>query len=186
MTISVLLLALALAADAFAVSIGKGLAVGSRANLRGGLTIGLWFGGFQALMPVLGWLAAATMASLIERWDHWIAFVLLVGIGANMIREAIAGEEEADAAMGWRPLLVLALATSIDALAAGITLSVMNVSVVAAVATIGVVTCLLSGLGFRLGSLLGARWQRLACALGGVVLIALGGQILLEHTGILG
>ena len=179
------LLALGLAMDAFAVSICKGLAL-PRIDLKKALTAGLWFGGFQALMPLLGFLLGSRFASYIADFDHWIAFILLACIGGNMIREALRGEEEAaDASFGPRAMLPLALATSIDALAVGLTFAFLSVRVLPAVSLIGAVTLLLSMAGVKLGNLFGARWKAKAEFAGGLILILLGLKILLQHLGVI-
>ena len=179
------LLAVGLAMDAFAVSVCKGLAL-SRVDMKKALAAGLWFGGFQALMPLLGYLLGSRFASYIADFDHWIAFVLLALIGGNMIRESFGGEEEADASFGLRAMLPLALATSIDALAVGLTFAFLSVRVLPAVTLIGVVTLVISMAGVKLGNLFGARFRGKAEFAGGLILILLGVKILLEHLGIFG
>ena len=179
------LLAVGLAMDAFAVSVCKGLAL-SRVDMKKALAAGLWFGGFQALMPLLGYLLGSRFASYIADFDHWIAFVLLALIGGNMIRESFGDEEEADASFGLRAMLPLALATSIDALAVGLTFAFLSVRVLPAVTLIGVVTLVISMAGVKLGNLFGARFRGKAEFAGGLILILLGVKILLEHLGILG
>ena len=180
------LIAVGLSMDACAVSICKGLSVG-RVSLRRALTAGLWFGGFQALMPAVGWALGTRFQDLITSVDHWVAFVLLCLIGGNMVREAFAGggEEEMNTSFAPRAMLPLAVATSIDALAVGITFAFLRVEIVPAVSFIGVVTLVLSAIGVRLGCLLGARFQARAELLGGIVLIGMGCKILAEHLGIL-
>ena len=179
------LLAVGLAMDAFAVSICKGLAL-PRIEMKKALAAGLWFGGFQALMPLLGYLLGSRFASYIADFDHWIAFVLLALIGGNMIRESFGDEEEADASFGLRAMLPLALATSIDALAVGLTFAFLSVRVLSAVTLIGVVTLIISMIGVKLGNLFGARFRGKAEFAGGLILILLGIKILLQHLGILG
>lgn len=187
-----ILLAVGLSMDACAVSICKGLAL-KKVNFRNMLVVGLWFGGFQALMPMLGYLLGTTFAKYIESIDHWIAFILLLLIGGNMIREAIfdrGAEEtgEADASLAPLSMLVLAVATSIDALAVGITFSTLIADIphlIFAVASIGVITCALSCVGVKLGTLFGARFKSKAEILGGVILVLLGVKILLEHLGVI-
>ncbi len=172
--------------DAFAVAVCKGLAMG-RAGLREMTAVGLWFGGFQALMPALGYLLGTTFQQYIASVDHWIAFGLLAFIGANMLREALSGEDGGDSAsLHWRVMLVMAVATSIDALAVGVTFAFLEVRAGLAAGAIGVTTFLLSAAGVRVGSVFGARWRRRAQALGGGILILLGARILLEHLGVLG
>ena len=179
------LLAVGLAMDAFAVSVCKGLAL-PRVDMKKALAAGLWFGGFQALMPLLGYLLGSRFASCIADFDHWIAFVLLALIGGNMIRESFGDEEEADASFGVRAMLPLALATSIDALAVGLTFAFLSVRVLPAVTLIGVVTLVISTAGVKLGNLFGARFRGKAEFAGGLILILLGVKILLEHLGIFG
>ena len=179
------LLAVGLSMDAFAVSICKGLAM-DRVTLGRAALVGLWFGGFQGLMPLAGWFLGSRFAAYITAVDHWIAFGLLVLLGVNMLREARGGEaEEADASLGVKIMLAMAVATSIDALAVGITFAFLEVAVLPAVCFIGVVTFLLSVLGVKLGSLCGTRFQAKAEALGGIILVLLGVKILLEHLGVL-
>ena len=179
-----LVLAVGLSMDAFAVSVCKGLAL-QRVGVKECLTAGMWFGAFQALMPLLGFFLGATFADKITAVDHWIAFVLLGLIGANMIRESFGEAEGVSSAMTPGAMLPLAVATSIDALAVGVTFALLTIKILPAVATIGVITCALSALGVKLGSIFGARWRNRAELAGGVILILLGTKILLEHLGIL-
>ena len=179
------IVAVGLAMDAFAVSVCKGLSV-SKVSLRHATCAGLWFGAFQALMPLIGWLLGIRFQSAIERFDHWIAFVLLGVLGVNMLREAGKGEEECcDCSFGWRAMLPMAVATSIDALAVGVTFAFLAVPIGSAIAFIGVVTFLLSAVGVRLGSVFGQKYQSAAQIFGGAVLILMGLKILLEHLGII-
>lgn len=179
------IIAVGLSMDAFAVSICKGLSV-QKVRLRHAVCAGLWFGGFQALMPLIGWLLGVQFQTAIERFDHWIAFILLVILGLNMIREARGGEEECcNCSFAWKAMLPMAVATSIDALAVGVTFAFLRVDIVPAVAFIGVITFLLSAIGVRLGSVFGEKYQSAAQILGGVILILMGLKILLEHLGIL-
>ena len=147
---------------------------------------GLYFGGFQALMPLAGYLLGSRFQSMIQRVDHWIAFVLLALIGANMVRESQGEAEHLDDSFTPGTMLPLAVATSIDALAVGVTFAFLNVRIIPAAALIGVTTFALSAIGVRLGSVFGARYQARAELAGGIVLILMGVKILLEHTGILG
>ena len=179
-----LVLAVGLSMDAFAVSVCKGLAL-RRVGAKECLTAGVWFGAFQALMPLLGFFLGATFAEKITAVDHWIAFVLLGLIGANMIRESFGEAEGVSSAMTPGAMLPLAVATSIDALAVGVTFALLTIRILPAVATIGVITCALSALGVKLGSVFGARWRSRAELAGGIILILLGTKILLEHLGIL-
>ena len=180
--LSVLLIAVGLSMDAFAVAVCKGLAL-RRVTFRHEITVGLWFGVFQALMPLIGFLIGEQFREKIMAYDHWIAFGLLALIGGNMIREAVFEKDEAtaDAALSPRAMLPLAIATSIDALAVGVTFAFLNVHIAPAAALIGVVTCLLSMGGVKLGSLFGAKMEKRAQVVGGVILILLGLRILLEH-----
>ena len=177
------ILAVGLAMDAFAVSICKGLSLG-RTRLGHCVTAGVYFGGFQALMPLVGYLLGIRFQVLIQSIDHWIAFILLFIIGFNMIREA-REEEECSAAMDFRAMLPLAVATSIDALAVGVTFAFLNVDIVPAVTFIGVVTFVMSAVGIKIGSAFGIRYKAKAEILGGAVLILMGLKILLEHLGFL-
>lgn len=183
--LSVLLIAVGLAMDAFAVAICKGLAM-RKPGLKAILVIGLWFGFFQAVMPVIGYLLGSSFYSYISEYDHWIAFALLALIGVNMIREALSGEEEGvDDSIGFRMMLILAIATSIDALAVGISLAMTGDDIFQSAVMIGVVTFLISAAGVKMGSLVGDRFGSRAELLGGVILILIGLRILLDHLGIL-
>ena len=180
-----LVLAVGLSMDAFAVAICKGLAL-QKIKPRHMIVVGAWFGGFQALMPLIGFFLASMFAQSIQDFDHWVAFALLALIGGNMIREAIRGdEEEADASLAVITMLVMAVATSIDALAVGISLAVVSANIWASVCLIGVVTFALSALGVKLGSVFGAKYKSKAELAGGVILVLLGLKILLEHLGVL-
>ena len=183
--LSLLMLAVGLSMDAFAVAVCKGLAL-KKITFRHALIVGLWFGGFQALMPLLGFLLAAQFREAIAAYDHWIAFGLLVLIGGNMIREAVFEKEEAetDSALSFRSMLPLAIATSIDALAVGVTFAFLDVRIVPSVTLIGVTTLILSMIGVKMGSLFGAKYEKKAEILGGVILILLGIKTLLEHLGV--
>jgi len=178
------LIAVGLSMDAFAVSVCKGLSV-KRLRARHALLAGLYFGGFQFLMPLLGWLLGFRFERLITSIDHWIAFVLLGAIGLNMLRGSFEEDEKLDDDFGVRSMLLMAVATSIDALAVGITFAFLSVSILPAASLIGVTTFLLSGLGICAGHHFGARWRKGAERLGGVILILIGLKILLEHLGIL-
>lgn len=179
------LVAVGLSMDAFAVAICKGLAL-KKADGKAMLLVGLWFGGFQALMPVLGYLVGVQFKDAITAIDHWIAFGLLAVIGGNMVREALAGDEEAaDASLAPKAMVLLALATSIDALAVGVGFAFLSVNITAAAGFIGGVTFLLSAAGVKVGSVFGARYKARAELVGGVILILLGTKILLEHLGVL-
>lgn len=179
------LIAVSLAMDAFAVSVGKGLSLKS-VRPRHAMSAGLWFGGFQALMPIIGFFLGCSFAHVVERVDHWIAFVLLALIGINMIRETLSDDNEGhDADFGFRKMFIMAVATSIDALTIGVSMAFLNVNIWLAAAVIGVVTFALSAVGVSLGSKFGARVGSRAGILGGAVLICLGIKILIEHLGLL-
>ena len=179
------LLAVGLSMDAFAVSVCKGLSV-RRGSMKQALTVGIWFGGFQALMPFLGYLLGITFSSLITIIDHWIAFVLLAFIGFNMIREARSDEEnESNDRFDFKTMLPLAVATSIDALAVGVTFAFLRVNIVPAVSFIGCITFLLSAIGLKAGNIIGAKNRSRAEFAGGLVLILMGIKILLEHLGVI-
>lgn len=173
--------AIALSMDAFAVSVGKGLSV-QTLRPKHSLIVGAYFGGFQALMPLLGWLLASSFAEYIRRFDHWIAFVLLALIGANMIREALSKEEEKmNASFDVKTMLPLAVATSIDALATGVTFAMTDTNIWLAIAVVGATTFAFSAVGLRIGNLFGRKYQAKAELLGGVILILMGIKILVEH-----
>ena len=175
------LVAVGLSMDAFAVSVCKGLSV-ARVNKKHMLICGAYFGGFQALMPLIGYLLGVNFQTLIESIDHWIAFVLLGIIGFNMIREALGPEEEClDCSFTFRAMLPLAVATSIDALAVGVTFAFLKVHIVPAVIFIGVITFSLSMLGVKLGNVFGAKWKKRAELTGGAILVLMGVKILIEH-----
>lgn len=174
------LVAVSLSMDAFAVSVCKGLSV-KRLRPRHCAITGLYFGGFQALMPLLGWLLGRQFESLIKSVDHWIAFVLLALIGANMIREALGGEEDANDSFSFKTMLPLAVATSIDALALGVTFAFLEVQILPAILLIGCTTFALSAAGVKIGNAFGSGFQSKAEIAGGVILILLGTKILIEH-----
>lgn len=180
------IIAVGLSMDAFAVSICKGLSV-QKIKAKHVLITGLYFGGFQALMPMVGYFLGKQFQSLITSVDHWIAFALLALIGFNMIREARGeDQEEINDSFGFRTMLPLAVATSIDALAVGITFAFLRVQIVPAVSFIGVITFILSAIGLKIGNVFGTRYKAKAEFFGGIVLILMGVKILLEHLGILG
>ncbi len=183
-----LLLAVGVSMDAFAVSICKGLSV-KKVGLKEKLSCGAWFGGFQALMPLIGFFLGALFSSAIEAFDHWVAFGLLGLIGVNMLREAFGkGEdccEDCGGDMSVKTMFVMAVATSIDALAVGISLAMAgDVNIFLAVIFIGITTFGFSAFGVHIGSIFGSRFEKKAEALGGIILILLGTKILLEHLGI--
>ena len=172
--------------DAFAVSVCKGLSV-KKLKAKHMLTVGAYFGGFQALMPLLGYILGIQFQSMIQQFDHWIAFVLLGIIGGNMIRGALSKDEDKlDGSLAFKTMLLLAIATSIDALAVGITFAFLpGTRIVPAVALIGSITFVFSAAGIRLGNVFGLRYKSKAEFAGGVILILLGTKILLEHLGVL-
>ena len=186
-----LLLALGVSMDAFAVSICKGLAM-RKATVKAGLTCGAWFGGFQALMPLIGFYLGTLFAEAIQSVDHWVAFVLLGIIGVNMLKEALEKEPEGcscceeNADMSPKTMFVMAVATSIDALAAGISLAMAGVQhIFMAVLLIGAFTFGMSAVGVGVGNVFGSRYEKKAQLAGGIILVALGVKILLEHLGVL-
>lgn len=181
--IELFLIAVGLSMDAFAVSVCKGLAM-PKCTFKKAAIVGLWFGGFQALMPAIGYILGAQFQEAIASIDHWIAFVLLALIGGNMIHEALDNdEEEADASLDVKTMFLLAVATSIDALAIGITFAFLKVNIIPAVCFIGIVTFIISFAGVKIGNVFGARYKNKAEIVGGVILILLGLKILLEHLG---
>ena len=189
--ISLLAISVALSMDAFSVSICKGL-VTKKFSLKTALLCGLWFGGFQALMPIIGYFLGAQFEHLIKSFDHWIAFGLLLVIGVNMIREALSEEESTDngqqttaecacGCTGFKTMLMMAIATSIDALAVGVSFAFLSVDLWKSVAVIGITTFLFSFAGVRIGNIFGSRYSKVAEITGGVILILLGCKILVEH-----
>lgn len=174
-------LAVGLSMDAFAVSICKGLALG-HSSMKASAVVGLWFGFFQALMPLIGYFVGLQLSSLIQSFDHWVAFVLLAAIGISMIAESRSGKDEEESpSLSAKAMFPLAVATSIDALASGIALAAVDGNIYWAVAFIGVITFILSGCGVRLGSIAGDRYKLRAELAGGIILIAIGLKILIEH-----
>ena len=179
------LLAVGLSMDAFAVSICKGLGM-KKINLKIAVVLGLFFGGFQAGMPVIGWALGSQFMGIIGPIDHWIAFILLAFIGGKMLWEAFTEDEGEDAErVDLGEYLILAIATSIDALAVGISFAALSVDIVPAVSLIGVTTFIFSVAGVAIGHTFGARYEKPATIVGGVVLILIGLKILLEHLGVL-
>ncbi len=182
-------LAVGLSMDAFAVSICKGLS-SSKARLGNMLKCGLWFGGFQALMPLIGFFLGSLFAEQIKAIDHWIAFILLALIGINMLKEAFSQEceccDDKNADFSVKTMFTMAVATSIDALIVGISLAMAgNVNIWIAISLIGIITCILSAIGVKVGSIFGDKFGKKAQIAGGVILILLGAKILLEHLGLL-
>ena len=182
--LTLIVIAIGLAMDAFAVSIGKGLSV-QRIEPRHTMSVGLWFGGFQAFMPLVGYFLGVSFASLVQNIDHWIAFILLGIIGVNMIREATAKDEceceNVTSDFNSRKMLLLAIATSIDALAVGVSFAFLGVNIWQAVTMIGVITMILSMIGLRIGNIFGCRYKSKAELFGGCVLLLMGCKILIEH-----
>ncbi|MBR4300839.1 MAG: manganese efflux pump [Bacteroidales bacterium] len=183
--VTLLSLAVAVSMDAFAVSICKGLAL-QKIKLKQYALVGLWFGGFQALMPVIGYFLGGKFMDKISSFDHWVAAGLLAIIGINMIREALSKDEEkVDKSLDIKTMFMLAVATSIDALAVGISLSVFDINIWLSVLCIGVTTFMFSAAGLKIGSLFGTRHKSKAEFVGGAILIILGIKTVLEHTGVL-
>ena len=179
------ILAVGLSMDAFAVSVCKGLSLG-KIKPKHMCIAGAWFGGFQALMPLIGYFLGSFFAEMIEKYDHWVAFVLLAIIGGNMIKESFGNDEKVDSSMDVKSMLLLAIATSIDALAVGVTFAFLQVQIVPAVSFIGVITFIFSAVGVKIGSLFGTKYKSKAELFGGIVLVLIGIKILLEGIGVLG
>lgn len=167
--------------DAFAVSICKGLSM-QKMNRKNALVIGLYFGGFQGIMPFLGYLLGSRFQDAIASYDHWIAFILLAVIGGNMIKESTDKElENLDSSVAFKDMVILAIATSIDALAVGVTFAFLKVQIVPAVSFIGVITFFLSVVGVKVGTIFGSRYKSKAEFVGGFILLLIGAKILVEH-----
>ena len=179
-----LLTAVALSMDAFAVSVSKGLAM-QKVTFKKALTVGIWFGGFQALMPLIGYFLGSFFTDMITKYAHWIAFALLIIIGGNMLKEAMGEDEKVDACMNAKEMFLLAIATSIDALAVGVTFAFLKVQIVPAVSFIGCVTFVYSAIGVKIGSIFGSKYRSKAEFCGGVILILIGLKILLNGLGIM-
>ena len=183
--IEILLISIGLAMDAFAVSVCKGLAM-KKMSWKKAIIIGLYFGIFQAVMPVIGYFLGTTFERFITYVDHWVAFILLVGIGINMVKEAFDKESEnRNDNVDMKTMLVLSIATSIDALAIGITFACLKIHIVMPVITIGLITFIISVIGVKIGNRFGDKYEKKAEIMGGVILILLGIKILLEHLGII-
>lgn len=183
--ITLFIIALGLSMDAFAVSVCKGLAM-KKLTLKKAAIVGLWFGGFQGLMPLIGYILGSHFERYITSIDHWIAFILLGLIGISMIKEALEKEEECqDESLSFKTMVILAVATSIDALAVGITFAFLKVTILSAVLFIGIITFVLSMAGVKVGNVFGIRYKSKAELAGGIILILMGTKILLEHLGIL-
>ena len=189
--LEIFILAVGLSMDAFTVSVCKGLCM-KKATLKSQAICGAWFGGFQGLMPLIGFFMGTLFAESIQAFDHWVAFGLLALIGANMLKEAFSTETvdscdiDGEADLSFKSMFVMAVATSIDALAVGISLAMAgNVNIWIAVAFIGIITFILSAVGVKVGHAFGSRFEKKAQFCGGVILILLGLKILLEHLGVL-
>lgn len=183
--LEIFLIGVGLSMDAFAVSVCKGLSM-KKLDWKKAIIIALYFGVFQAVMPVIGYLLGTTFESLVTQIDHWIAFILLGIIGANMIKEALGKESEnSNDKVDFKTMIVLAIATSIDALAVGITFAFLKTKLVSSVTIIGVITFVLSLLGVKIGNKFGDKYEKKAEFLGGVILILIGVKILIEHLGII-
>ena len=187
--VELLIIAIGLSMDVFAVSIGKGLSV-TKIKLSHALKVGLWFGGFQALMPLIGYMLGSTFAEIVSTFDHWVAFVLLSLIGGNMIKESLENDSDNDCdcnkkdknGFGLTTMFTLAVATSIDALAIGVTFAFFKVAIIPAIITIGITTFLFSVAGLKIGHIFGCKYKSHAELFGGVILILIGLKILIEHT----
>lgn len=187
--LELIIIAVGLSMDAFAVSIGKGLSI-KKIKVSHALKVGLWFGGFQALMPLIGYMLGSTFASIVSSFDHWVAFILLALIGGNMIKEALEKDDDKDCECGNKSksefgvttMFTLAVATSIDALAIGVTFAFFKVAIIPAIVTIGVTTFLFSIAGLKIGNIFGCKYKSHAELAGGIILILIGLKILLEHT----
>ena len=183
--LELLLIAVGLAMDAFAVSVCKGLSL-KEMEWKKAVTVGLYFGVFQALMPAVGYFLGTTFESLVTQIDHWIAFVLLGFIGINMLKEALdKDKEESNDKVDFKTMFVLAIATSIDALAIGITFAFLKVNVLLATLLIGIITFVLSIIGVKIGNKFGDKYERKAEVIGGMILILMGIKILFEHLGVI-
>lgn len=183
--VELILISIGLAMDAFAVSICKGISLKSMNWKKAGI-IGLYFGGFQALMPLIGYLLGTGFESIVTSIDYIIAFVLLVFLGVNMIKEAYSDEEEkTDDDVEFKTMIVLAIATSIDALAVGVTFAFLKVNILIAISLIGIITFIMSIFGTKIGNKFGDKYEKKAMIMGGIILILLGTKILLEHMGII-
>lgn len=187
--LEIIILAISLSMDAFAVALCKGLAL-KKIDFKSCITVGVWFGVFQGLMPLIGYLLGSTFAEKITSIDHWIAFILLALIGGNMIKEALSKDEDAcDASLGFKAMLIMAIATSIDALAVGVSFAFTDFEpdwfVYIAFAMIAIITCTLSAIGVKIGNIFGTKYKSKAEFAGGAILIILGLKILLEGLGVL-
>lgn len=183
--VEIILISIALAMDAFAVSVCKGLSL-KKMSWKKAFIVGLYFGGFQALMPLIGFLLGSTFEAIVTNVDHWIAFILLVFIGGNMIKESFEEDSEnRNDDLSVKTMIILAIATSIDALAVGITFAFLKVNVFLAITLIGIITFAISALGVKIGNKFGDKYEQKAELVGGVILVLMGIKILIEHLGIL-
>lgn len=185
--LEIIVISIGLAMDAFAVSVCKGLAM-KKLDIKKMIIVGLYFGGFQGIMPLVGYLLGANFESFVTKVDHWIAFVLLSIIGINMIKEAFKSEcdcESHNDSVAFKTMIGLAIATSIDALAVGITLAFLKANLMAVVLSIGIITFVLSMMGVWIGNKFGNKYESKAQITGGLILIIMGAKILFEHVGIL-
>ena len=182
--VELFILAVGLSMDAFAVSICKGLSLG-KIKPKHMCIAGAWFGGFQALMPLIGYYLGSLFADMVTRYSHWVAFALLLAIGGNMIKESLGEEENVSNDMGFKSMLLLAIATSIDALAVGITFAFLDYPIVEAITVIGITTFVISIGGVYVGNFFGNKYEKKAEFVGGLILVLLGVRILLTHLGIL-
>lgn len=182
--VELFILAVGLSMDAFAVAVCKGLSLG-KIKLKHMAIVGAWFGAFQALMPLIGYFLGSFFAETIKKYAHWIAFVLLIFLGVSMIKEALEEEESIDCCVNAKDMFPLAVATSIDALAVGVTFAFLQVSIIPAVSFIGVVTFVCSAVGVKIGSIFGSKYSSKAQICGGIILILIGIKTLLSGLGIL-
>lgn len=178
--IELIILAIGLAMDAFAVSVCKGLVV-KKINIKHMLIAGSYFGLFQAIMPLIGYLLGIGFEGFVKNIDHWIAFILLGIIGINMIKESMEDNEKVNSSFGFKAMLPLAIATSIDALAVGVTFAFLNVNILFSISIIGIITFILSMIGVKIGNVFGEKYKNKAELIGGIILIAMGIKILIEH-----
>ena len=180
--IELFVIAVGLSMDAFAVSICKGLSV-RKLRSRHAFSTAIWFGGVQALMPLIGYFVGISFADFVTNVDHWIAFVLLALIGSNMVKESREQDEDAEVCpdFSFRKMLALAVATSIDSLAVGVTFAFLKINIWTAALVIGVTTAAISGAGLKVGNIFGSRYKSKAELVGGIILIAMGARILVEH-----
>lgn len=182
-SIEILLIGIGLSMDAFAVSVCKGLSV-KKLSIKNVLLCGVWFGGFQALMPFIGYCLGSRLSGLVDSIDHWIAFILLAFIGINMIKESFEEEKQNDD-FSWKTMLMLAIATAIDALAVGVTFSFESINIFMAICIIGLTTFIIASAGVYIGHVFGNKYEQKAQITGGIILILIGIKILIEGLGII-